>query len=47
MENNGETPAVYTIKADVVLPCATQNDIDLNTAKILVETVAKAVGEGA
>ena len=47
MENNGETPAVYTIKADVVLPCATQNDIDLNTAKILVENGAKAVGEGA
>ena len=41
MENNGETPAVYTIKADVVLPCATQNDIDLNTAKSLLKTVQK------
>ncbi len=47
MENNGEVPAVYTIKADVVLPCATQNDINLSSAKILVENGAKAVGEGA
>ena len=47
MENNGEIPAVYTIKADVVLPCATQNDINLSCAKVLVENGAKAVGEGA
>jgi len=47
MENNGEIPAVYTIKTDIVLPCATQNDISLNTAKVLVENGAKAVGEGA
>lgn len=46
-ENNGEVPAVYTVKADIVLPCATQNDINLNAAKILVENGAKAVGEGA
>ena len=43
----GETPAVYTIKAEVVLPCATQNDINLETAKILVENGVIAVGEGA
>lgn len=46
-ENNKEIPAVYTIKADIVLPCATQNDINLAAAKVLVENGAKAVGEGA
>ena len=48
MENiKGETPKVYTIKADVVLPCATQNDINLETAKILVNNGVIAIGEGA
>ena len=48
MENiKGETPKVYTIKADIVLPCATQNDINLETAKLLVENGVIAVGEGA
>ncbi len=46
-ENSGTTPAVYTIKADIILPCATQNDINLETAKILVANGAIAVGEGA
>ena len=43
----GETPAVYTFKADLVLPCATQNDINLETAKTIVKNGAIAVGEGA
>ena len=47
IENNGTTPAVYTIKADIILPCATQNDINLDTAKILVGNGAIAIGEGA
>ncbi len=47
MENNGSTPPVYTIKADIVLPCATQNDINLQTAKLIVANGAIAVGEGA
>ena len=48
LENiKGETPKVYTIKADIVLPCATQNDINLETAKILVQNGVIAVGEGA
>ncbi len=48
MENvQGKTPAVYTIKADVVLPCATQNDINLETAKLLVQNGVIAIGEGA
>ena len=46
-ENNGSTPAIYNIKADVVLPCATQNDINLETAKIIVANGTVAVGEGA
>ncbi len=43
----GQTPAVFTIKADIALPCATQNDINLETAKILVQNGVIAVGEGA
>lgn len=46
-ENNGTVPAVYKIKAEIILPCATQNDINLETAKILVANGAIAVGEGA
>lgn len=47
LENNSDIPAVYTIKADIVLPCATQNDINLETAKLLVNNGIFAVGEGA
>jgi len=48
MENvAGQTPAVYTIKADLALPCATQNDINLETAQLLVKNGVMAVGEGA
>ena len=46
-ENNGTTPSVYKIKADIVLPCATQNDINLETAKIIVANGAIALAEGA
>ncbi len=42
-----KVPAVYKIKADIVLPCATQNDINLETAKILVNNGVIAIGEGA
>jgi len=47
MENNGGIPAVFTIKADIALPCATQNDINIDTAKLLVENGVWAIGEGA
>lgn len=47
IENNSDIPAVYTIKADIVLPCATQNDINLKTAELLVSNGILAVGEGA
>ncbi len=43
----GEIPAVYTIKADISLPCATQNDINLETAQLMVKNGVFAVGEGA
>lgn len=47
LENNGTMPAVYTIKTDIVLPCATENDINLETAKLLVANGLIALGEGA
>ena len=47
MENDGNIPKVFTIKADIVLPCATQNDINLETAKLITANGAFAVGEGA
>ncbi len=40
-------PPIYNIKADLVLPCATQNDINLETAEILVKNKVLAIGEGA
>lgn len=46
-ENGDIVPPIYKIKADIILPCATQNDINLEAAKILVENGAIAVGEGA
>ncbi|MGG0654912.1 NADP-specific glutamate dehydrogenase [Rummeliibacillus pycnus] len=38
---------IWTIPCDIALPCATQNEIDEESAKILVENGLKAVGEGA
>ncbi|WP_434799223.1 NADP-specific glutamate dehydrogenase [Terrisporobacter vanillatitrophus] len=38
---------IWTLDCDIVLPCATQNDITLETAKLLVEHNVIAVGEGA
>ena len=38
---------IWTIKCDVALPCATQNEIDADSAAILVKNGVKAVGEGA
>ena len=47
MEKTGADSPVWTIKADVALPCATQNELTLNSAKALVENGVLAVGEGA
>lgn len=38
---------IWTIKCDIALPCATQNEIDGESAEILVKNGCKAVGEGA
>ncbi len=38
---------IWTIKCDIALPCATQNEISENDAKILVKNGCKAVAEGA
>ncbi len=38
---------VWTVKCDVALPCATQSEIDLESAKALVANGCQVVGEGA
>ncbi len=38
---------VWTVKCDIALPCATQNEIDLESAKALVANGVYAVAEGA
>ena len=42
-----EGKGVWTVKADVAFPCATQNELDLDDAKTLVENGVIAVAEGA
>ena len=42
-----EGKGIWNLKADVVLPCATQNDINLEDAKRIVANGTFAVGEGA
>ena len=38
---------IWTVKCDIALPCATQNEIDENSAKDLVSNGVIAVAEGA
>ena len=38
---------VWTVKCDIALPCATQNELDLESAKALIANGCYAVGEGA
>lgn len=38
---------IWSIPCDIALPCATQNEIDEESAKTLVSNGVKAVGEGA
>jgi len=47
LPNDTHKKPIWTIKADIALPCATQNDITLDDAKILVKNGVIAVGEGA
>lgn len=42
-----EGRGVWSMKADIALPCATQNELDLEDAKELVKNGVLAVGEGA
>ena len=46
-EKTGDDSPIWEIKADIALPCATQNELTLNSAKKLVENGVIAVGEGA
>ena len=45
-KKNGEH-GVWSIKCDIALPCATQNELDIEDAKMLVANGVKAVCEGA
>ena len=45
-KQNGEH-GVWSVKCDVALPCATQNELDLEDAKMLVANGCQAVAEGA
>lgn len=38
---------IWTIPCDIALPCATQNEIDGNSARTLIANGVKAIGEGA
>ena len=42
-----EGRGVWSVKVDIALPCATQNELHLEDAKILVENGCMAVAEGA
>ncbi len=45
-KQNGEH-GVWSVKCDIALPCATQNELDLEDAKMLVANGCQAVAEGA
>ena len=47
IERTEEDSPIWTIKTDIALPCATQNEVTLNSAKKLVENGVIAIGEGA
>ena len=46
-ERTGADSPIWEIKVDIALPCATQNELTLNSAKKLVSNGVLAVGEGA
>ena len=46
-ERTGADSPIWEIKVDIALPCATQNEVTLNSAKKLVENGVLAIGEGA
>lgn len=47
IECNGADSPIWEIKTDIALPCATQNEVTLNSAQKLVENGVIAIGEGA
>lgn len=47
IERTDDDSPVWKIKTDIALPCATQNELTLNSAKALVANGVIAVGEGA
>lgn len=47
VESNGKNPTIWSIKCDIALPCATQNELTLEDAKQLVKNGVVAVCEGA
>ena len=42
-----EGKGIWSVKCDVALPCATQNELNLDDAKMLIANGVTAVGEGA
>ncbi|MCY6484298.1 NADP-specific glutamate dehydrogenase [Clostridium aestuarii] len=46
-EYHEEHRGIWTIQCDIALPCATQNEINEQEAKVLIENGVIAVGEGA
>lgn len=46
-EYHEDCKGVWTVKCDVALPCATQNEIDLEAAEALIKNGVFAVAEGA
>ncbi|MCR4640985.1 MAG: NADP-specific glutamate dehydrogenase [Lachnospiraceae bacterium] len=46
-KKNADDHGVWNIKVDIALPCATQNELNLDDAKALVANGVKAVCEGA
>ena len=47
IESNKENPSIWSVKCDIALPCATQNELDLNDAIMLVNNDVIGVYEGA
>ena len=45
--HDSETSKVWQVKCDIALPCATQNELEEDDAKMLVKNNVIAVGEGA
>ena len=47
VESNNANPSIWSVKCDIAMPCATQNELDLNDAKMLVANGVIGVYEGA